>query len=79
MENESAAGVQPAQGVKICPSMRAVLAVDGDSAQKGRLVLLALQLMQLVLFFRTSSPTLMLDSTWASLDVSIPVFFTCLS
>lgn len=59
--------------------MRAVLAVDEDSAQKGRLVLIALQLMQLVLFFRMSSPTLMLDSTWASLDVSIPVFFICLS
>lgn len=34
-------------------------------------MLIALQLMQLLLFFRMSSPTLMLDSTWASLDVSM--------
>lgn len=36
---------------------------------------MALQFMQLVLFFRTSSPTLMLGSTWASLDVSMHVVF----
>lgn len=36
---------------------------------------MALQFMQLVLFFRMSSPTLMLGSTWASLDVSMHVVF----
>lgn len=34
---------------------------------------MAPQLTQLVVFFRMSSPTSMLGSTWASLDVSIPV------
>lgn len=33
---------------------------------------MAPQLTQLVVFFRMSSPTSMLGSTWASLDVSIP-------
>lgn len=36
---------------------------------------MALQLMPLLLFFRMSSPTLMLGSTWASLDVSMHVVF----
>lgn len=36
---------------------------------------MAVQLMQVVLFFRMSSPTLMLGSTWASLDVSTHVVF----
>ena len=36
---------------------------------------MALQLTQRVLFFRMSSPTLMLGSTWASLDVSTRVVF----
>lgn len=70
----------PAWGVKTTPKAGVVLATEGtvlepSRAQKGRLVSMAPQLIQHILFFRMNSPTLMLGSTWASWDVSMRLVF----
>lgn len=50
-----------------------VLAVEGDNLLMAKSPLMALQLRQLVLFSRMSSPTLTRGSTWASSAVSMRV------